>query len=192
VADDAEQEREDAAGTFARNAQQVDPIASVDAPLDDSTEDATHIELAALIERYNEVRATQRSGSPRTAVMTGIVREMIRLTGRLTAFEWEDNLKSADRGTRLAAYASLYSRPICAAAIPLMRSLVEIEDKPFGQYWALKALRRIIAECDDATARSVEPMLPDFAARIGPQTDRGREIQSLLNEIGDREVASTP
>jgi hypothetical protein len=189
VADDVAQERDDAAGTFALNAQAVDPKAIADAPVDDSTDDASRIELAALIARYNEVRATQRSGFPRTAAMTGIVREMIRLTGRLTTFQWEESLKSADRGTRLAAYAYVYSRPTCSAASPLIHSLMEIEDKPFGQYWALKALRLVIADCDDATARSVEPILRDFAARLGPATDRGRELQALLHEIGAREVA---
>jgi hypothetical protein len=192
VADDVEQEREDAEGAFARNAQSVDTAAIAAAPVEHSTEGANGNELAALIERYNEVRATQKSGSARTATMTGIVREMIRLAGRLATFEWEENLKSADRGTRLAAYAYLFRESHCSAARPLMHSLMEVEDKPFGQYWALKALRNVVAKCDDATARGLEAPLLDFAAGLRPGTDRRRELQALLQEIGSREVASRP
>ena len=190
LADDVEQERGDAAGLFARNAQTVDAAAIAGAPADESSQGTNADELADLIERYNEVRATQRSGSARTAEMTRIVREMIRIVGRLATFDWEESLESADRGRRLAGYAYLFQDPICSAARPLIHSLMEVEDKPFGQYWGLKALRRVVASCDDATARQLEAPLRDFAARFPPGTDRGQELRELLEEIDNREVPS--
>lgn len=181
---------EDAEGAFARSAETVTTPPAAEAAVEAGTESSPSDELNALITRYNDVRETQRSGSIRTATMTGIVRDMIRVAGRLATFDWEENLRSKDRGRRLAAYAYLFQDSRCEATEPLLHSLLEIEDKPFGQYWALKALRNVVAKCDDSSIREIEPRIVAAKGRFREGSDRGREIRELLHEIAHRDDAA--
>ncbi len=143
-------------------------------------------ELQHWIARYNEIRETQRSGYERTAAMTEVVQAMRKLASILPSFDWKQSLQSKDRGVRLAAYAYLFERPNCDAASPLVGTLTGgLEDKPFGQYWALKALRPVLDKCDSAKRQDVEPALRAFASRLGPGTDRQRELTRLLESMYD-------
>ena len=176
--DVAAEERQDESGAFARS----------DATPQHVSESATSTaadELQTLCSRYNEIRSTQRASGQRTSNMTGVVQRMIALAPQLDAFDWTRNLYAADRGERLAAYAYLYARPDPAAARPLLESVTKVEDKPFGQYWGIKAMRQVLPRADQETKRVARPTLQAFARSFRPGTDRHQEVMRLLEELGN-------
>jgi hypothetical protein len=142
-------------------------------------------QLDNLTQQYNEIRATQFASSQRTLAMTRVIREMIRLAPQLHSFDWQSGLKSGDSGVRLAAYAFLYVRPTLEAVEALVRATTQVEDKPFGQYWALQALNQAKDKLDCDTARRIEPILSNFLASLGSRTDRYNLLKPLLGEIRD-------
>jgi hypothetical protein len=173
--DDAVEQAEDARGAFAAGADSQDPV-------QDDVRDPVE-GLRGLASDYNHVRATRRAGFERTSAMTAIVREMEVIARNTDLFDWRSALESPDRGMRLAGYTYLRTRPQRGAAEPLVATLLR-EDKPFGQYWALKSLRAV-AEEDSDVAR-FEPKLKEFQRHLEPHTDRAREIAKLLKEIDSR------
>jgi hypothetical protein len=142
--------------------------------------------LEALIKKYNDIRDTQPAGSARTLDMTAVIREMIELAPQNQDFDWRTSLKSSDRGVRLAAYALLHEYPRLEAVDALVRTIIHVEDKPFGQYWALLALERATDKLDCETARRIKPILESsFLNSLPPGTDRYRVLQRLLVELKD-------
>jgi hypothetical protein len=118
--------------------------------------------------------------------MTAVVQAMLELAPRLAEpppFDWGRALDSDDRGERLAAYAYLHQQPTCDAAVPLVETMTEREDKPFGEYWALKALRQVLGRCGPDPRRTVEPTLRDHLRTLRPGMDRHRELQGLLDSL---------
>lgn len=149
--------------------------------------------IEALAAEYNEIRATQRSGAARTASMTTVVRRMIDALGPSDTFDVMGNLSSKDRGKRLSAYAYLYSRqrPDTSLLDSLVNSLVNIEDKPFGQYWGLQALSRMLGRLDRATLKpDTVAELDKLLGRLRPGTDRHYELSRILSgiETADRRL----
>ena len=147
---------------------------------------ASHVdvdgEMQRLARAYNDVRERKQRGNERTEDMTGVVGDMIALfsaAGPLTNGAPAMWLRSDDRGERLAAYAYFHTHPDVAIPEALARSATS-EDKPFGQYWALRALRRHIetnpSALDRNTIRTLERLLRD----LGASTDRGYEIGEIL------------
>jgi hypothetical protein len=133
---------------------------------------------------YEQIRETQPSGAGRTQAMTEIVRKMIELTPFLRSFDVADSLMSGERGRRLAAYAYLYARPALDLIEPLVTSVTKLEDKPFGQYWGLQAISRVLM------TRGSEPVpdrvlvrLRQYAERVSRGTDRDYEIRKILREL---------
>lgn len=93
---------------------------------------------------------------------------------------------SEDSGLRLAAYAFLQTHPV-PALTPLLAQTALNEDKQlFGQYWALRALRRQVSldpeSLDLHTRRRFEALL----VSIGPSTDRGYELTQILADKRDK------
>jgi hypothetical protein len=140
--------------------------------------------LEALIKKYNDIRDTQPAGSARTLAMTAVIQEMIKLAPQNQDFDWWTSLNSSNRGARLAAYALLYARPKLEAVDALVHTIIHVEDKPFGQYWALLALEKATDKLDCETARRIKPILESsFLSSLPPGTDRYGVLQRLLHEV---------
>jgi hypothetical protein len=170
--------------TFAASAAKPRALAaerSVAAPAQAGAEQS----LAELIKKYNDIRRDQKSGSIRTENMTRVVREMTELVPRLSSFDLSKLLMSEDDGARLAAYAFLYERPRSGDLRSLTESLVKHESTPFGQYWALKALKRVL---NNNSQQSIPPdvvaMLRSYRAQIQPGTDRDYELRQIFQYLG--------
>ena len=90
-------------------------------------------------------------------------------------------LESDDRRSRLAAYAYLYANPDPSRIEELIGAVTR-ESTPFGQYWGVRALRRLVqaapAPLDMATRRRLEQLVAVF----DPDTDGAGELRALLGE----------
>lgn len=137
--------------------------------------------LAELAGEYDRIRAALPPGESRTNAMTTVVGRMISAVEDGEDVDLPAGLESPSRGTRLTAYVRLYVRPDAALLIPLVDSLIDREDKPFGQYWALRALRRVIEagggeRMDNNTLRRLRRL----DATVPPGSDRAYELARIL------------
>jgi hypothetical protein len=87
-----------------------------------------------------------------------------------------------NRGRRLVAFAYLLARPDPQYLEGLVDSVINIEDKPFGQYWGIQAIGRVIAsQSSDATLDlRILTKLRSFLSHLTPGTDRYYELQRIL------------
>jgi hypothetical protein len=135
-----------------------------------------------LAEEYNWLRLTMPSGSKRTAAMESVVKRMIPLLADAREFDVDANLTSLNRGLRLAAYAYLYSKPDPIWTRNLVSALLDLEDKPFGQYWALRALTK---QCDtDPTAIDTQTrrrLVEELQPRLPQGSDRAHVLRRALD-----------
>jgi hypothetical protein len=145
--------------------------------------DDVHPTIGELADRYNEIRLTMPSGHLRTAEMEALVNRMISAFEDVPDFDVERNLVSRNRGLRLAAYARLFARPEPRWTPALVDSLIDHEDKPFGQYWALRALRR---QCEtDPTAlsgRTRRRVVDELQPRLAAGSDRAGVLRRVLEQ----------
>lgn len=122
-------------------------------------------QLDALAEEYNHVRWTMPAGHERTSVMTGLMRKMIEHAKNLSNLDVESYLRMSDAGQRLAAYAYLYAHPDPSWAPALAEAALK-DDKPFNQYWALRALEAqrtpITKSLDRDLIRRLRARLPEL------------------------------
>lgn len=136
--------------------------------------------IAELADRYNTIRWTMPSGPERTMAMSSVVSQMVEVLREAGSPQVSAHLQSDDRGFRLAGYASLYGDPDPDKAPELIAALLS-EDKPFGQYWALKALLRTMdthpVGLDGQTRRSLAGLLDE----VGRGSDRGHLLQDILD-----------
>jgi hypothetical protein len=136
-------------------------------------------EIVQLADEYNRVRWTMPSGTARTRQMTDIVERMVSRFRELGPADFENLLRSEDRGLRLAGIAAVYAHPT-ADAIPTLVDASVTPDKPFNEYWALRALGRVAeGNCDQVTAehrRRLKARLDSFP----PGADRADEIRRVL------------
>jgi hypothetical protein len=134
--------------------------------------------VAALAAQYNSLRATMRSGPERTKRMTETAEQMrIDLRG-VTDFDVAGHLSATGRGELLAAHAYLTANP-GAQHLPGLVDVTVKEDKPFGQYWALKAIANQLTggvELDDESRRKLVGLRTEFSTN----TDRGRMLEKIL------------
>jgi hypothetical protein len=137
-------------------------------------------EINSLAEEYNNIRATQSSGDARTDAMTRVVSRMVEVARRTRSFDLVTALAGKDRGVRLFAYAFLYERPDGAFLLPLVDSVTRIEDKPFGQYWGLQTLKKVLPLAPADKQRGAKESLRAFSERIPSGTDRDYELRQLL------------
>ncbi|WP_158648108.1 hypothetical protein [Nocardioides houyundeii] len=153
----------------------------------DPVEGQAEQRLPALIANYNAVRHPQTgmpSGPVRTQVMTRIVGEMIAAAEAGESVQIDSALKGTDQGLRLAAYAVLYARPEPSYAIPLIDSVVDIEKKPFGQFWGLRAISRLVEvagrrQIDLNSARRLRDLQEDLPR----SSDRMFELRRILEGL---------
>jgi len=143
--------------------------------------------VGALAQEYAEIRRRMPSGPARTAAMTSVVRKMIASAPGLPNFDVEAQLEG-DGGRRLFAYAYLYALPDLHCLKALVHSLVYVEDTPFGQYWGIEALGKLLGKADGALSPSIMDELRDFLHRLGRGTDRYYELKRLLPELETRRL----
>ena len=143
-------------------------------------------ELAALAAEYEHIRDTQRSGPARTANMTDVIWKMITASSALPDDEVRRRLKDPGRGMRLVAYASLYARPRGQLLDELVDSICHTEGTPFGQYWAIQALGRVIAVAGKGgiSPRALNE-LETLLHKLQPDTDRHYELKRILEGLRD-------
>ncbi len=88
--------------------------------------------------------------------MTDVVRRMVDVAKSFDTFDIESALRDPDLGRRLFGYAYTFARPNPSQLETLVESVTRLERKPFGQYWGLQALGRVLplaslipdAQCD--------------------------------------------
>jgi hypothetical protein len=136
--------------------------------------------IRALASEYDTIRDRQRSGDARTYAMTDVTRRMIEVAKSTDRFDVMPALQSSDRGLRLFAYAYLYARPDAAYLNDLVDSVVEKEDKPFGQYWGLQSIGRLLSSAAVEMPLAVRVKLERFLTRVPAGTDREYELKRLL------------
>jgi hypothetical protein len=158
------------------------PAASAPSPPAASPADPV-AQLARLADTYNHIRETQPRGPARTGAMTTVLRQMMDLAPRLAAAGYDVTraLVDHDGGARLGAYAHLLARPDFDLLVPLVDSVTRKEDRPFGQYWGIQAIARLLAA--GGTRKPPAPVLPALRALLGelrPDTDRAYELRRLL------------
>ena len=151
-----------------------------------TSQTANHSEsLALLVAEYNHIRKTQPSGSARTQAMTSVVRRLIELSPLVSDFDLETNLLSDDAGWRLAAYAYSYAKPDAKSIEVLVRSVTRKEDKPFGQYWGLQAIERVLVVCKSADIPAAALAdLQSYGETVPRGTDRDHELRKMLRDLG--------
>jgi hypothetical protein len=159
-------------------------VASARAPREKADAPTVVEQIDQLISQYNDIRAEERTGAGRTSRMTSIVSKMLStLSGvGLDAFDLNTYLSAGDNdGRRMAAYAYLYANPDPPVAPALVDAILQ-EPTRFGQYWAIRALRRLVsidpAALDLNSRRELETLL----SRLGPNTDRAYELRQVLAE----------
>jgi hypothetical protein len=80
--------------------------------------------------------------------MTGVWRQLVETVAMVREFDLNARPSSRGCGERLSAYAFLYVKPDINSLKELVQSVTRIEDKPFGQYWGLKAAGRVLEGSD--------------------------------------------
>ncbi|MFI0775737.1 hypothetical protein [Streptomyces sp. NPDC021212] len=137
-------------------------------------------EVRRLAAEYLSVRASMRHGSARTQRMNGIFARLVRTTQRLANPALDDWLTSSDGGLRLAAYARLYAVPDDATLDTLAYAVTE-EPLPFGQYWGIRALDKVV---DVVGPDHVRPSVVRRLENCRPSgADRAHLLDRLLRKI---------
>jgi hypothetical protein len=139
-----------------------------------------------LIREYEDVRADMPPGSARTQRMTEVMTRMIDFARDDQSADVDALLRDASKSgaRRLYAYALIHARPDRRFIDPLIDALASgREEKPFGQYWALRALNVIgdggpQGKPTTAQANRLEVWLRD--AGIAASTDRGYEARRCI------------
>jgi hypothetical protein len=148
--------------------------------------DAAASSLERLAAEYNRLREALPSGTLRTSLMTKVVSEMIKIAPALESFDVAATLKQQNRGQRLSAYAFLYARPDWKFLDNLVSSVVEIEDKPFGQYWGILAIQRVIgSQAEQRVPEVVVRKLSALGKKLEPGTDRYYELKKVFELFGN-------
>jgi len=142
-------------------------------------------QFLALAEKYNEIRMTQKSGGLRTGAMTEVVGEMIDLAHSVPRATVIPLLMGDDNGKRLFAYAYIYARPDPQALPDLVRSVTGTEKQPFGQYWGIQAIGRVIQSAPDSANLQIRKSLRDFLTKLKKGTDRYYELSKIVKSFDD-------
>jgi hypothetical protein len=138
-----------------------------------------------LAAKYNHIRKTQKPGGLRTGAMTEIVGEMIALAPSIPIATASPFLTEDDDGKRLFAYAHLYARPEPQLLSDLVRSVTEKEDKPFGQYWGIQAIGRVVQAAPESVNLQTRNMLQNFLAKLKKGTDRYYELSKIMKSLDE-------
>lgn len=138
-----------------------------------------------LIKEYNDTRNEMRASLTRTARMTQTLRQMIDLMPNLSNFDVLEHLNEKDdKGKRLLGYAYFFHKPDISMLPQLVDSVIDIEKTPFGQYWGILAIGRVIAENGST---KVDPTVVDrlrvFFGNLQHGTDRWHELKGIMDHL---------
>ncbi|MFJ2770281.1 hypothetical protein [Streptomyces sp. NPDC087300] len=143
------------------------------------TEPAASDVLDLMAQEYNEIRLAMPSGDERTKAMTDIVRRMKAETRERADFDPVPFLESTDRGLRLVGFAAM-----CVHShtdlIPRLVEIAILEDKPFGQLWALNALEKQLTYSPFALDTTSAERLQNFLTTLPYRSDRAIRIRHIL------------
>jgi hypothetical protein len=139
-------------------------------------------ELDKLASEYVETRKRMKAGSERTSKMSAIFGKMAAIAGGAETLDVQGQLSSDDPGQRLVGYAYLYSRPDPALLDSLVESVTGLENKPFGQYWGIVAIGRVIDAATMVSAKSFAK-LKQFQAELRRSTDRHFALSRILDDL---------
>jgi hypothetical protein len=139
--------------------------------------------FVALATKYDHIRKAQKPGGLRTAAMTDVVGEMIALAPTFPTENVAPFLSDKDGGKRLFAYAYLYARPNPQHLADLVHSVTEIENKPFGQYWGIQAIGRVIQANPDSVDTQIRNTLRKFLGTLEKGTDRYFELSKIMSAL---------
>lgn len=160
----------------------------VDLGLPTTPSDATHPEgitestaakVARLADRYNLIRMTMTSGPTRTAVMEEVMHQLTEALQEEVDFDVENYLRHKDRGMRLAAYAYAIAHPGRVDTHELVQAALA-EDKPFGQFQALRALLRTVVDDPSTLTYPDRQVLADLAADRSFLGNRAEVLRRIL------------
>jgi len=138
-----------------------------------------------LADKYNQIRRTQKPGGMRTGAMTEIVGEMIALAPSIPSVTVSPFLAEEDDGKRLFAYARIYACPEPQLLSALVNSVTGREDKPFGQYWGIQAIGRVIQARPESIDARTQATLRTFLATLKRGTDRYYELSKILKSLDE-------
>jgi len=134
-----------------------------------------------LATEYNHVRASMESSPARISAMNAVVGKMLALTTQADDFDVLAALTSEDRGMRLAAYIYLYAKPDLQHLNALAATLTGLEDKPFNEYWAIRAVGNVAALFPGGRLpSSVCRRLHTYYRSLSASTDRHFELGRVL------------
>jgi hypothetical protein len=137
--------------------------------------------LADLAQEYNNTRISMPPGSARSDMMTGVVGRMLAAVEAGAVVDIERNLRSTNGGERLAGYAAVYARPEASMASAVVDSIIQVENTPFGAYWALQGLRRIVeTKGKSVVDHETHRKLLAYAEKVTRGTDRAYEADRIL------------
>lgn len=145
--------------------------------------EVARVALQNLAREYDDIRVKQSSGDARTSAMTAIVNRIIELAPHAHGFDLAEALEHKSGGARLVAYGILFTAPSVPLLEPLAFSVINFEDKPFGQYWGLRAITRTMDLLSNSSASPpshVMRQLLEFESRIPPGSDRHKEVRKIL------------
>jgi hypothetical protein len=134
---------------------------------------------------YNRCRSTMVAGPDRSARMEELFRGMrsavksiqVSHSGIKRALLYPSN----DRGIRLTAYAYLIEHPL-PDLVTLLVNVAANEEKPFGQYCALRAVSKLVQASTSRLTPELTTRLNEVAITAGRGTDRAREVANILAE----------
>jgi hypothetical protein len=164
-------------------ASKAPPVLDVSQTAESFSPEQRFLTLAA---KYDRVRRTQKPGALRTGAMTEIVAEMIAAAPSVPSATVVPFLMEDDDGKRLFAYAHSYASPQPQVLRQLVRSVTEKEDKPFGQYWGIQAIGRVVQATPEGVDLPVRGALRKFLATLKRGTDRYYELSKIVSSLDDQ------
>ena len=165
------------------------PSGARGAPTDEGSRPSAE-RIEALVREYRTIRETQKSGPERTREMTRVFREMMEVAKEFPEFNVIQRLDDSNPEWRLAAYAAVYANPRPECFDPLVQSVIkysarnrsETDNPPFGEYWGIEALERVLAVAQPRP--ELLNRLRDWASTIERGTDRWAAMARILQRYG--------
>jgi len=159
-----------------------------------SVPDGLSADVLRFAAEYDRCRSTTVAGPDRSARMEKIFREMRSAVKNIQVSD--SGIKRAlsdpskDRGIRLTTYAYLIEHPSRDLMTPLVNAAA-LEDKPFGQYCALRAINKLVETSKTRLPPELTTQLNEIAITAGRGTDRAREVASILAEDRMKPASAT-
>lgn len=174
---------DEAAGAAQSALQKVDfALIKPSATTNDQRQNPT-ADLDELARKYVQVRSTMQSGSQRTSKMNEIFKEMISIANMSERPDLSVLLKENDIGKRLIGYAYLYSKPDYEYLEQIVDA-ISTDPTPFGQYWAIQVLEKILAlQPGAAIDQNVLKKIKSYYDRLPKGIDREYELGKIMPSL---------